>query len=791
MASGSNNRNSLKPAADVQQRKSPVRKMVEALSGLRKNLTFRKKDRHSYRLEDVDDDVQSRYSTFERINRIGNRISNRVGYSTLDPRRPSSSFENNLGGRDDHKIHSFTLNQRRASGSIQADPSLSDDSQIRRFTLGKRRGRDTHGIAFSYGGKFHYPGSRISPSYTITGAGPAWNIANFAPKVAPFVPSLVIQCAIEIEARGMKETLLYMKDGNTDEAKELTREYLFNKRVLDMRAVDIHTVTTTLKMFLASLREPLITSDTKNIFLSTVVITNKPEKDVKLCQTLRQLPPANRDTLAFLIHHLRTISSDDDFGILSNDYIDIFTPFFFGGSSQSFDFISFSDQLRDQNEVVESLMRMDSCVDLIYPYRLKVQRNIADYAPDAKPFVPSLVVECIAEVEERGLKEEFLYKQDGNLAEAKLLVTEYFVNKKVPELSGVDIHTITSSLKIFLTSLKKPLINSDLRKNFVSATLKSSKEEKDQQLCETIWNVPQPERDTLVYLLHHLRIVDDEAQGRIINRLAFIFGPILVGNSSRNFATPVFVTQGENQTMIVKSLLEMEDCDDFIYSQRSRFPPVSQLQGNIADYAPNRAPYVPSLMVKCIEEIKKRGLEIDILYERDGDIGEAEWLTKYYNVSREVPDLSKINIHTVASTLKTFLTQLRDPLITDEVRDEFLKLDSNFEVKGWRVELCAVIWELPPPNRDTLMYLVHHLRAFSEEKDEKIIDLLAEIFGPIVVGGSSRREHQIRIFKRLLEMKHCDDFIYPYVPQRLWDESDELETSGLPRLANVIEVLQP
>ncbi|NWW90701.1 RGAP1 protein, partial [Rhynochetos jubatus] len=139
-------------------------------------------------------------------------------------------------------------------------------------------------------------------------------LADFAPPTPPLVPALVVQCVTEVETRGLTETGLYRVPG----AEQLVREW--KQRLLRAggtlpalnSVADIHVVCGVLKDFLRGLKEPLVTFGLHPAFLQAADIPNDAACETALCHVVSKLPPANRDTLAFLMLHLLRVSHSPD-----------------------------------------------------------------------------------------------------------------------------------------------------------------------------------------------------------------------------------------------------------------------------------------------------------------------------------------------------------------------------------------------------------------------------------------------------------------------------------------------
>ncbi|XP_008546525.1 rac GTPase-activating protein 1 [Microplitis demolitor] len=192
------------------------------------------------------------------------------------------------------------------------------------------------------------------------------------------------------------------------------------------------------------------------------------------------------------------------------------------------------------------------------PIQRGITGTIADYTPMIPPMVPSIVVHCINEVELRGMSEQGLYRVNGGANDVKCLKEKFLKNKGVPNLSEIDIATICSTLKDFLRSLREPLITVGLWADFVRATTITDKQDADAALYQAISELPQPNRDTLAFLILHLQRVSSTPECKMpISNLAKVFGPTLVGYSSQEPSATSMLSETKTQAAIVESLLKI------------------------------------------------------------------------------------------------------------------------------------------------------------------------------------------------------------------------------------------
>ena len=71
---------------------------------------------------------------------------------------------------------------------------------------------------------------------------------------------------------------------------------------------DIHVICSVLKDFLRNLKEPLLTYTLHGAFTLAADMENDEEALAQCLQAIAQLPTANKDTLAFIILHIKTVA---------------------------------------------------------------------------------------------------------------------------------------------------------------------------------------------------------------------------------------------------------------------------------------------------------------------------------------------------------------------------------------------------------------------------------------------------------------------------------------------------
>jgi len=185
---------------------------------------------------------------------------------------------------------------------------------------------------------------------------------------------------------------------------------------------------------------------------------------------------------------------------------------------------------------------------------------LADYTPLEAPMIPALIVHCAQEIEQRGLTEQGIYRVPGSEVMVKDLLDKFQRGKGVPNLSRIDdIHVICSCLKQFLRKLKEPVTTYGLWGSFVRAAeiyKTGDVEHAVTMVQDTIAHLPQPNRDTLAFLILHLmRVSQSPATKMPVHNLAKVFGPTIIGYSSPEPEALQMLNEPKKQADVLELLL--------------------------------------------------------------------------------------------------------------------------------------------------------------------------------------------------------------------------------------------
>ena len=151
--------------------------------------------------------------------------------------------------------------------------------------------------------------------------------------------------------------------------------------------------------------------------------------------------------------------------------------------------------------------------------------------------VPLVVRKCVEEIEKRGLSAQGLYRISGNARRKKQLHAQFDEDSTTVDLSEEnypDINIIAGILKDYLRELPEPLITESLSKLLIRAA-QDHVQDQDQAsqkrlLSKFLVQLPQNNRETLVYLLNHFMhvIAEKDTNKMDAHNLSVCFGPVLL-----------------------------------------------------------------------------------------------------------------------------------------------------------------------------------------------------------------------------------------------------------------------
>lgn len=135
------------------------------------------------------------------------------------------------------------------------------------------------------------------------------------------IPLIVTRCIQEVEARGMLMEGIYRKSGARSQISAIEEAFEKSFDVADFEDAltgDISGVTSALKQYLRYLPNSLIHIDHYDNFVEAARILEQAKAIEHLRYVINSLPPAYRDCLNFLMHHLSKVCQYSEVNLMTS-----------------------------------------------------------------------------------------------------------------------------------------------------------------------------------------------------------------------------------------------------------------------------------------------------------------------------------------------------------------------------------------------------------------------------------------------------------------------------------------
>ncbi|XP_067170118.1 rac GTPase-activating protein 1 [Apteryx mantelli] len=231
------------------------------------------------------------------------------------------------------------------------------------------------------------------------------------------------------------------------------------------------------------------------------------------------------------------------------------------------------------------------CIPILAGTPVRIgEGTLMDFVPTTPPMIPSIIVHCVNEIEQRGLHEMGLYRVSGCDKTVKELKEKFLRAKNVPLLSKVDdIHAICGLLKDFLRSLKEPLLTFRLNKTFMEAAEILDEDNSVAAMYQAIGELPQANRDTLAFLMIHLQRVAQSPETKMdVANLAKVFGPTIVAHAVPDPDPMTLLQDTKRQPKVVERLLllPVEYWSQFMMVEQENIDPTHIIENTNAYSTP-------------------------------------------------------------------------------------------------------------------------------------------------------------------------------------------------------------
>ncbi|KAJ8012751.1 hypothetical protein DPEC_G00046130 [Dallia pectoralis] len=175
---------------------------------------------------------------------------------------------------------------------------------------------------------------------------------------------------------------------------------------------------------------------------------------------------------------------------------------------------------------------------------------------------PMVVDMCIREIESRGLKSEGLYRISGFSDSVEDVKSSFDRDGEKTDISArayEDINIITGALKLYLRNLPIPVISYEAYPRFIEAAKLEDAEKRLEAFREALELLPAAHRETLKYLMAHLKRVTLNEKENLMNseNLGIVFGPTLM--RAPNLDAMTALNDIRHQRQVVEFLITNED----------------------------------------------------------------------------------------------------------------------------------------------------------------------------------------------------------------------------------------
>ncbi|KAK3592955.1 hypothetical protein CHS0354_036814 [Potamilus streckersoni] len=191
----------------------------------------------------------------------------------------------------------------------------------------------------------------------------------------------------------------------------------------------------------------------------------------------------------------------------------------------------------------------------------------------------------------------------------------------------------------------------------------------------------------------------------------------------------------------------------------------------------------PLFMEKLIQALELHGLYTEGIYRKSGAASKVKLLKQEIDNGKTDFDVNEYSVHVLATTLKCFVRELQEPLLTFEYYDEFLRVSEIKDEKESVQCLFSVIEKLPKPNHDVLERLIFHLaKVASHEAHNKMsVGGLAIIFAPCLLRTNKKLQAQESL-NQVSRQTLCIEKVLKFQLQKLMislQDIDALENAEL------------
>ncbi|OBT85593.1 hypothetical protein VE02_05158 [Pseudogymnoascus sp. 03VT05] len=184
--------------------------------------------------------------------------------------------------------------------------------------------------------------------------------------------------------------------------------------------------------------------------------------------------------------------------------------------------------------------------------------------------------------------------------------------------------------------------------------------------------------------------------------------------------------------------------------------PTTLFGSDLVERAAFERRHIPSVVIRCIEEVELRGMDVEGIYRKTGGSGLVRMIQEGFE--KETPgmeiDISDpdVDITAVTSVLKQYFRKLPVPLLTFDVYERVLEAltipDSDPPARC--AHLRHTFSLLPPIHRDVLEFLIFHLARVVSKASVNLMTPknVAVVFAPTIMRDRSVEREMSDVARR-------------------------------------------
>ena len=155
---------------------------------------------------------------------------------------------------------------------------------------------------------------------------------------------------------------------------------------------------------------------------------------------------------------------------------------------------------------------------------------------------------------------------------------------------------------------------------------------------------------------------------------------------------------------------------------------------------------VPFIITACVREVERRGLNEVGIYRVPGGTADYAKLKKAFETNPYEAEqiLKEVDIHSVAGTLKLYLREMPESLVTTPIYLKMFEAFSTLHDSEAKKDALLRYFSTVPqaPNQACVVFLIEHMVKVSQYEGANKMSLhnLATVFGPTMLHSGSERD---------------------------------------------------